>query len=589
MNQPIFFRKLYVCTAVMLATLLTATNAWAQTDQIFSGSGTETDPYLINNENDLRLLSDLSKDDAFYGKYFRLENDITMSDEPMLPIGTSGSGWFEGFFDGNDHTISNLHISEGTIAYTALFGITNKVISKLTLASCTITSTNGGDMRFTAGIVGESQGTISDCHILGGTISTTSPTCDHFGGIVGDNRGTVIDCTNSAALSMTVGNYERSAGGIVGYCGNNGTIKNCVNTGSISISGSGSGTNSLRCGGIVGYLYNGTVSSCANTGSISATSSSAYNYAGGVAGGINSSADAICIGNTNSGAVTTANGVKNYAGGIVSYYNESTYILKNNYYFGDCTVKGTAGWLSDEGDAPQSDVETDYGAVPGYAIVKSDELTLGSINGYDDVAHPACVAEGEVVTATYTHTIPAGTDAWTVCLPYNPPTGDGIKYYTLSGAKDAVLTFTEVSEPAANTPYLVVASESTDLGMENTEVDFCTDIVNPTAVDGFAFKGTLRGLDHAEAEGKYILKSDNQWDVADAADEYVLPFSAYIECEEGSQPMDTEFSDGTSGIDSIKTIDADGTEQWFDLNGHCIAKPTREGIYIHNGRKQIVK
>jgi hypothetical protein len=38
------------------------------------------------------------------------------------------------------------------------------------------------------------------------------------------------------------------------------------------------------------------------------------------------------------------------------------------------------------------------------------------------------------------------------------------------------------------------------------------------------------------------------------------------------------------GIDSIRTIDGDGTERWYDLNGRRIDKPTRKGIYIRNGK-----
>lgn len=45
---------------------------------------------------------------------------------------------------------------------------------------------------------------------------------------------------------------------------------------------------------------------------------------------------------------------------------------------------------------------------------------------------------------------------------------------------------------------------------------------------------------------------------------------------------------GAAGIDGVK---ADGgASQWFDLRGHRLAaKPTSKGIYIHDGKKMIVK
>ena len=40
----------------------------------------------------------------------------------------------------------------------------------------------------------------------------------------------------------------------------------------------------------------------------------------------------------------------------------------------------------------------------------------------------------------------------------------------------------------------------------------------------------------------------------------------------------------------IHTIDLDGTERWFDLSGRQLSgKPTKKGVYIHRGKKQVVK
>ena len=40
----------------------------------------------------------------------------------------------------------------------------------------------------------------------------------------------------------------------------------------------------------------------------------------------------------------------------------------------------------------------------------------------------------------------------------------------------------------------------------------------------------------------------------------------------------------------IHTINLDGTERWFDLNGRQLSgKPTQKGVYIHRGKKQVVK
>ena len=51
----------------------------------------------------------------------------------------------------------------------------------------------------------------------------------------------------------------------------------------------------------------------------------------------------------------------------------------------------------------------------------------------------------------------------------------------------------------------------------------------------------------------------------------------------------THDPDVATDIKLSRTTDADGTEQWYDLNGRPITKPATKGIYIHNGRKEAVK
>jgi hypothetical protein len=68
---------------------------------------------------------------------------------------------------------------------------------------------------------------------------------------------------------------------------------------------------------------------------------------------------------------------------------------------------------------------------------------------------------------------------------------------------------------------------------------------------------------------------------------YIPPFRAYIEMPEDqfARQLNSELGDATTGINSMRTIDRDGTEQWFDLGGHRISKPTRQGVYIYKGKK----
>ena len=65
---------------------------------------------------------------------------------------------------------------------------------------------------------------------------------------------------------------------------------------------------------------------------------------------------------------------------------------------------------------------------------------------------------------------------------------------------------------------------------------------------------------------------------------FIPPFRAYIESTSGARMLTGCLDDEATGIDSLRLQDADGTEQWYDLNGRRISKPTRKGVYIHNGK-----
>ena len=47
---------------------------------------------------------------------------------------------------------------------------------------------------------------------------------------------------------------------------------------------------------------------------------------------------------------------------------------------------------------------------------------------------------------------------------------------------------------------------------------------------------------------------------------------------------------GTTGINTIdngqSTVDGN---VWYNVNGQRVAQPTQKGLYIHNGKKVIVK
>ncbi|MBQ1485054.1 MAG: Ig-like domain-containing protein [Muribaculaceae bacterium] len=184
---------------------------------------------------------------------------------------------------------------------------------------------------------------------------------------------------------------------------------------------------------------------------------------------------------------------------------------------------------------------------------------------------------------------------YTICLPFAPETGDAAKYYTLSSVSGETLNFDEVAAPVANTPYLVAVTGNVNFIESCTDQDVASMTINSSTVDGYTFNGTFTGMTNADAQGKYILQSGNKWGKVTAENNkaFIPPFRAFIEGPASGARLLSGSIDGSdgnaTGIKYIRTQDIDGTERYFDLNGRRIEKPATKGIYIHNGRKEVLK
>ena len=184
---------------------------------------------------------------------------------------------------------------------------------------------------------------------------------------------------------------------------------------------------------------------------------------------------------------------------------------------------------------------------------------------------------------------------FTICLPFTPETGDAVKYYTLSSVSGETVNFDEVAEPVANTPYLMAVFGTGSFTVSCTELEVSSMTINSTTVDGYTFNGTFTGMTNADAQGKHVLQSSNRWGkvTAEKSAAFIPPFRAFIEgpanCARLLSGSIDVSDDNATGIKYIRTQNIDGTEYYFDLNGRRIEKPATKGVYIHNGRKEVLK
>ena len=248
-NPKAMKKVLYIMLFLILGMNLTAQSVWdGSREAISSGSGTESDPYLIENAQQLAWLVYLINWDYSRwtsGKYFLLTTDIELNgsaDNQWIPIGAGPSvdshKYFEGVFDGGFHSITGIYIDAD-----------NPI-------------NNNSDMWVSsyAGFFTElgANAVVKNRYLEGSVTSGRKA-----GGFAGSSYGVFEYCVSNVNVESTA----QTAAGIVSW--GNATVKFCANLGNIR------GKNGA--GGIV--AWNGTVENCYNKGNIEAE-----DYIGGIAG-----------------------------------------------------------------------------------------------------------------------------------------------------------------------------------------------------------------------------------------------------------------------------------------------------------------
>lgn len=361
------------------------------------GTGTESDPYLIQSKEDLIALNAAVTSSTsplqFTGDYFRQTCDIDcQGDKAFQGVGDdmNKNHTFDGIYDGGGFAIHNFVIDSIYCDATGkavraksrrvagLFGYCNKnsVIKNLTLAS--------------------------DCKVRAFEIA---------GGIAAVTLGRIENCRNNAEVT-TIGSYSA---GIAGQSVTGSVITGCYNAGTITSSSS-------VVGGIVA-VHAGTVEYCQNDGEVHADSINSFFSAkaqrnvGGIAGEVSGS-KAVVQYNINTGYVHTLSS----AGGITSSSTRGAVMRCNINY-------GMVDASSDDGHE---------GAVAGITLPEATSWT----NYYDrQIAQNKATARGEYGTCTglLTATLTSGKALDSL---------DASKYNWQKGMYPVLKAFS--NEPAAN-------------------------------------------------------------------------------------------------------------------------------------------
>lgn len=268
MNNKKQRNRLFTMLLLVMAILMPYGGAWAQT-QPSKGDGKVGNPYIITKAEELAWFRDqvnggnkkICAKIADNVEVIDLKNFCHAADaskkideQSWVPIGNSNKP-YQGTFDGNGKTITNLYINASQVNM-GLFGYTYEgTIKNLTFEYANVTNTN----NYAGVLVGKAfwGSTLQNikisntCQIKGG---------NYTGGIAGYLDGNAYNCVNYATVQGI-----KYIGGLCGYyCRTGNSMTACANYGNVTAS-------SLGGGGLVGYFDSGTIQDCANYGDVKGT------------------------------------------------------------------------------------------------------------------------------------------------------------------------------------------------------------------------------------------------------------------------------------------------------------------------------
>lgn len=372
-----------------------------------SGSGTETDPFIIENVDQLEAFRDsVNAGNAYEGQFIKLSDDIYALEleAGWVPIGysartttvTEDTRVFSGSFDGNDKTIYGLDstgyvpgsesLSGNEFVYGFFGFLYNATIKNLTLNEVNIDidriETDSGELlgdtvgalagyalgdvtidkntilgqvtgyNAVAGVVARSYGnsiTITDCLSMA-DITATDAEGGKAGGIIaiistGNTSSTVSGCETASYTDEPITVSAIHVGGILGFSGDGQvTIDNCTTNNTI-VSSPVPSKDNVRAfaGGIVG---NGNITTIEECYTLDSEISTAHN-AGGALGGSGGSS---CVININGCLVQDSSiSSENRAGGLVGYLLAKTVNI-SGYNYQPTLNRITVSVTSEAGD-----------------------------------------------------------------------------------------------------------------------------------------------------------------------------------------------------------------------------------------------
>ena len=238
---------------------------------------------------------------------------------------------------------------------------------------------------------------------------------------------------------------------------------------------------------------------------------------------------------------------------------------------------------------------------PGYLTERNSIIRLGNnidnssiVTAFDGLMN----AKVELIGRTL------NKDKWnTLCVPFDisdPTTvfGTGVKVKTLSGYTNdgttVTISFTDANSIEAGKPYIVMPTTNITNPVFNdvTINNIMQDVIISNAA---TFKGNYAPVPLSANDTKKLFLANNML-YYPTGSVTVKPFRAYFELTSdvptasGAPNLVIDFGEETTGVGELRTENRRIENSFYDLQGRRLnGKPTQKGIYIHHGKKEVLK
>ena len=597
-----------------------------------TGKGTEAEPFVLKTADHLAWfrdcvnecntlvcakIADEVKEIDMSTVCHKADTEKQIAELSWTPIGNFDNT-YQGTFDGNGKTISNLYIN-ATSAFAGFFGhLAGGNIKNITFDNAKVNTGNyytGILAGYAGSCIFENIKTLGNCSVEGKDIT---------GGIAGIAVGNISNCENHAEVKGT-----GSLGGILGmYYGSDNSITSCANYGAVT------GTY-RQVGGMVGYFDSGTIQNSANYGDITGRDNVGNLIGEGVICNLN---NVLGTGNVTATSDTERAGLlvgrisksSSAASGILAYNSSAKLTINGAEQTGEAVKAIGEGSLTYPEGVNEADVikaftaeqlksgEVAYLLAEGKAL---GEQVWGQQLGKDQ--YPVPGSDYKVIMAAQGNKDANGNDTYwaTFSNPTNDvtlsvPSDRTLKVYnaTVSAGK---LTLTQRDKQVAKEEGVLLKTDGAYVNAKANETNDLTKVSSDdnhlvatpaeaqtvTAETGYKlYRLTYKNATNKERLGFY-LSVDKANNSSDGTSLKATPGKAYLKVSENeakdpsSASLARSFVFGggneTTGIEGITIMGTDvqrhGTiEGIFDLQGRKISNPTK-GIYIKNNKKVVIK